>query len=285
MSVESLEFWKNVFEITGVVLLLLTFFAGAGALWFSKKLNAAQAEQLRQFNKGLTDTSLELGKQQERAAIAEKALKDIDTKAEGFRLAIAKANERAAKAQESLALAEQHSAEVNAKAEGFRLDIAQANTRAAEANRIAEQERLARLQLEARFADRVILPAQEQNMEAAFALIKGKTVDVTVLGDTMEIAQFSGKIMGCMRKAGVLINFSRPLGGPSARGVRVGVRADAPLEFKQTAESVIVILQQAVGGGAGPWDFEKLAFSGVATTSSDKGAEPNSPLRIWIGSK
>jgi hypothetical protein len=39
------------------------------------------------------------------------------------------------------------------KAEGFRLDIAKANERAAEANRIAEQERLARLKLEASLAD------------------------------------------------------------------------------------------------------------------------------------
>jgi hypothetical protein len=63
MSVESLEFWKNLFEIIGVILLLFTFIAGAGVLWFSKKLNAAQAEQLRQFDKGLTDTKLELVRQ------------------------------------------------------------------------------------------------------------------------------------------------------------------------------------------------------------------------------
>lgn len=287
MSVESLEFWKNIFEIAGVVLLLLTFVAGAGVLWFSRKLNAVQAEQLRQFDKGLTDAKLELGKQLERAAVAEKALKDIDTKAEGFRLAIAKANERAAKAQESLALAEQHSAEADAKAEGFRLDIAQANTRAAEANRVAEQERLARLQLEARLADRILLPIQEQNLEKAFAGLKGKTVDVAILGDTMEIAQFSDKIIACMRKAGVLLNLSRPIGGVSARGVLVGVKADAPPDFKQTADEFIAILQQTVGNGTGRWDFDKLVSRGAAMVSSDQGAAPasQSPLRIWIGSK
>jgi hypothetical protein len=45
MSPESLEWWKNAFEITGVILLLLTFIAGAGVLWFSKKLNAFQTEK------------------------------------------------------------------------------------------------------------------------------------------------------------------------------------------------------------------------------------------------
>jgi hypothetical protein len=55
MSPKSLELGKNVFEVSGVALLLLTFFAGAGVLWFSRKVNEAQAEQLRQFDKGLTD--------------------------------------------------------------------------------------------------------------------------------------------------------------------------------------------------------------------------------------
>lgn len=36
MSVESLEFWKNLCEIIGVVLLLLTFFAGAGCSFLAK---------------------------------------------------------------------------------------------------------------------------------------------------------------------------------------------------------------------------------------------------------
>jgi hypothetical protein len=77
VSPESLEWWKNAFEFIGVVLLLLTFIAGAGALWFSRRLNAVQAEQLRQFDKGLTEAKTELGKQQERAAGAEGRLEEL----------------------------------------------------------------------------------------------------------------------------------------------------------------------------------------------------------------
>ncbi|HEX3153037.1 MAG TPA: hypothetical protein VHV32_00345 [Candidatus Angelobacter sp.] len=95
---------------------------------------------------------IDLATQQERAAKAEKSLKDVDTKTEGFRLAIAGANERASKAQESLALAEQHSAEANAKAESFRLDIAKANERASDATKVAEQEHLARVRIEEKLA-------------------------------------------------------------------------------------------------------------------------------------
>lgn len=282
MTVEGL---KTIFDWVAVILLFFTFAAGAGVLITGNIINKRQAEQLRQFDSDLTAAKTKLGEQQERAAAAEIELKGVDAKTEGFRLAIAQANERASKAQESLALAEEHAAEANAKAEGFRRDIAQANERAAEANRIAEQERLARLQIEARLADRIITPFQEQKMQEAFAPLKGKTVEVVVLGDTVEISQFSSKIIDAIRRAGVLMNLSRPLGGPSARGVLVGVRADAPPEFKQAADTFIAILQQTVPGGVGHQEFEKLAYNGPSIFSKDKVAEPNSRLRIWIGSK
>ncbi|HWX53666.1 MAG TPA: hypothetical protein VN176_03645 [Verrucomicrobiae bacterium] len=282
MTVES---WKTVFDIGTLVLLFVTAAFATGIFLTGDIINKRQGEQLRQFDKDLTEAKTNLGKQQERAAAAETALQGVATKTEGFRLAIAKANERASKAQESLALAEQHSAEANAKAEGFRRDIAQANERAAEANRIAEQERLARLQIEARLADRIISPFQEQKIQEAFAPLKGKTVEIAVLGDTMEIAQFANKIIEPIRRAGVLINLSRPLGGATARGVLVGIKADAPPELKQAANTLIAILQQTVPGGVAPWEFDKLATVGAAMVSHDEGAQPNSPLRIWIGSK
>lgn len=284
MPVEGL---KSLFDWAAVILLFLTFASGAGVLITGNIINKRQAAQLRQFDSDLTGAKTKLGEQQERAADAEKALKGVEAKAEGFRLAIAQANERASKAQESLALAEHHSAEANAKAEGFRLDIARANERAASANETAERERLARLQLEARLADRVILAVQEQSLKTAFARLKGQTVDVSVLGDTPEISQFSGTIMSRMRQAGVLLNATHPLGGTIARGVLVGVKPDASPEFKQTANELVAILQQSVGGGVALWDFGELIIGGISTGSSDQGATPEgqSPLRIVIGSK
>jgi hypothetical protein len=94
MSPESLEFWKSLFEIIGVFLLLLTFLAGAGVVWFSRKVNEVQAKQLKQFDERLTDAKTELGKQQERAANAEA----------------------------SIALAEQHAAEANLRAEREKIE-------------------------------------------------------------------------------------------------------------------------------------------------------------------
>jgi hypothetical protein len=64
----SLEGWKALFEIGGVILLGLTFVFGAGALYFSNRVNAVQDAHLRQFDRDLTDAKSEMAKQQTRAA-------------------------------------------------------------------------------------------------------------------------------------------------------------------------------------------------------------------------
>lgn len=102
MPVESLEFWKNLFEIFGVVLLLLTFIAGAGVLGFSRKLNAVQREQLRQFDKRLTDAKLELGIQQERAANADSRVAGLEQDVANAKTEMAKQQTRAANAELAL---------------------------------------------------------------------------------------------------------------------------------------------------------------------------------------
>ena len=110
MSVDS---WKSVFDVAAVLLLFLTFIAGAGVLLTGNVINERQSKQLRAFDKDLTGAKIEL-------------------------------------------------ADVNAKAEGFRLEIAKATESAAEANKVAEGERLARIKLAAsiswRTPDRALIP-------------------------------------------------------------------------------------------------------------------------------
>ena len=53
----------------------MTFAAGVGVLVTGNIINQRQSAQLRQFDKALTEAKTELGKQQERAANAELALK------------------------------------------------------------------------------------------------------------------------------------------------------------------------------------------------------------------
>jgi len=74
MSVES---WKAFFDIGTIVLLLLTGVFAAGIFFTGNIINDRQAEQLRHFDKELTSAKIELGKQQERAAIAERHLENM----------------------------------------------------------------------------------------------------------------------------------------------------------------------------------------------------------------
>src|SRR6266481_3939208 len=113
----SLETWKAFFEYGGVVLLLLTFAFGSGALIVNNRLNALQAKELADFR-------IKFEEEQQKTAVAQK---------------------EAAEAKEA-------AGDADAKAEGFRLDIAKANERAAEANKVAEQEHLARVRIEEKLA-------------------------------------------------------------------------------------------------------------------------------------
>ena len=74
MTVEGL---KTVFDWIAVILVFLTFAAGVGVLITGNIINERQAEQIKQFDKGLTDAKTELGKQQERAAKAERSLLEL----------------------------------------------------------------------------------------------------------------------------------------------------------------------------------------------------------------
>jgi hypothetical protein len=81
-----LEWWKNLFEIGGVALLFLTFVFGAGALFTSTKINARQAEQIRLFNKQMTDAQTDLARQQEATANAQEQAAEANRKADQERL-------------------------------------------------------------------------------------------------------------------------------------------------------------------------------------------------------
>jgi hypothetical protein len=73
----SVEAWKTVFDIGTLVLLFFTFAFAAGIFFTGDTINKRQEEKLRQFDKDLTEAKTELGKQQERAATAERTLLEL----------------------------------------------------------------------------------------------------------------------------------------------------------------------------------------------------------------
>jgi hypothetical protein len=98
----TLEGWKSIFEIGGVTLVFLSFVFGAGALYTANRLNVLQDEQLRQFDKGLTEAKTELGKQQVLASDAVSRVAGLEKDAADAKAEMAKQQARAATAERSL---------------------------------------------------------------------------------------------------------------------------------------------------------------------------------------
>lgn len=56
----SVENWKAVFDVAGVVAVFLALIAGGGVLWTGNIINDRQSAQLRAFDKALTDSKIHL---------------------------------------------------------------------------------------------------------------------------------------------------------------------------------------------------------------------------------
>ena len=246
------------------------------------------------FNGTIASLNLQAKQATERAAKDEVDAATARKEADGFESQIADDNARVKEAESevasanaasktavsNVASAEAASKEASAKAEGFRLQIAQANE-------TAERERLARLQLEARLADRVITPDQKRRIAQAFAPLKGQTIDVVIVGDSLEINRTANAILEGISNAGVLINWFHPLLGGFGEGVIVAIRADAPVEVKQAGTQLLTILKETLGGGVGQADFDKVLVSGNGSVGNTPGAAKvgQSPLRLQIAPK
>lgn len=85
------ELWKTIFDSATVILLFLTFVAGAGALIFGNRINKKQAESLRKFDRDLTAAKTELEEEKQKTAKAQlelrKFIEDVNT-ARGPRMII-----------------------------------------------------------------------------------------------------------------------------------------------------------------------------------------------------
>jgi hypothetical protein len=232
------------------------------------------------------------------ALIAEKdRIVGIDSQAKDVRIADAlkqagesnkaagEANERAGKAQASLASAEQQAAEANAKAEKFRLDIATANKAAAEANETAEKERLARIQLEASLADRVLTPdAQSQLARLANEFPNGIHLDVCTFGGTLEVANISQSIIQSLNKSGWTIRVWQVTGGAAARGILIGTSPSATDTDREAAQRLIAVLRSA-GIDAGDWKYDDLVKAANSGMRSGPGGAVDAPILAVIGTK
>jgi hypothetical protein len=89
-------------------------------------------------------------------------------------------------------------ARLNKDAEGFRLDVAKANERASEANRIAEEEKLARLKIEERLAPRSLTKEQSDKLTAALGKFPGQKIEIMEYSLSREASSLSKKIQAAL---------------------------------------------------------------------------------------
>ncbi len=104
------------------------------------------------------------------------------------------------------------------------MDISHANERAAEANKIAEDEKLARIKLEAQIAPRRLTKEQQAAITADCSIFKGKRVQVLSYSLDPEGFVLAEQIVAAFRSSGMAVDddaFTITPGGNITFGVAV----------------------------------------------------------------
>jgi hypothetical protein len=147
-----------------------------------------------------------------------------------------------------------------------------AEKEAAEANRIAEQERLARLKIEQRMSDREITAAQREKMLTLLTKRAGGHVSIdSLLSEGREAFTYAAKIVSVFRDAGW--NVPNPNGMRSFSSPLSGVLIDTRRDDAQSRE---------LG------EFIEEAFTAASIPVSVNTADPNldsGAVLVLIGSK
>lgn len=161
------------------------------------------------------------------------------------------------------------------------LQTAEANERAAKANEAAERERVERLKLEARLADRVLPePALLELKAVAASFPKGTRIDIGTLGTGIEILVFAKSINAALTDGGWTVRQWSMTGGLAVRGVVIGTDQAKTATAKAGAKIVSVLVSYGVGAGEHPF-----AEMGEPSMRSGPDGPMDAPIRMYIGSK
>jgi len=124
--------------------------------------------------------------------------------------------------------------------------IAEAEARAAEANQIAEQERLARLKIEQRLADRSLSDEQVTAIAAAVRPFAGQEVEIVPYSQNKESVSIANRILAAVTLGGW--KFLKPtkwvglMGG--IIGVFVNVHPESSVRTRQAAAALVAALKE-----------------------------------------
>jgi hypothetical protein len=164
--------------------------------------------------------------------------------------------------------------------------IAEANARASEATQKAEQERIERLKLEAKFAPRLLNDAEMQQFSASVASLSGLTIDVVSYeGLGTDVGVLSNQLAEAMRSVGINARVFTPMGGSGlVRGVVVSDEIGSPAQLDAAVDRMVWALA-AVGlscSKMAPFPIGEVIAGGYMGPT---GVAADAKLRVLVGSK
>jgi hypothetical protein len=165
-----------------------------------------------------------------------------------------------------------------------RADSDLANARAAEANRAAEQERLARVKLEAKLAPRSLTTDQMVELRNKWLQYAGATVDILIFpSGTPDIMPLAGIIRETLIQSQWIIEHNWQSLGGFVVGVGVAVRSGSNPLIEKQADILVEGLNAAdvLTSRAPPLKDDSMPVGAVGDSFSGVAA----PIRIYIGTK
>jgi hypothetical protein len=210
--------WKSRIEKTSLLFVFLGSVVGLVATWKLSTLNG-------RINAILND----------RVATAQKQAGDAMTAAANAQIRLEEQRERTAKVEGAVA-------EAQAQARKFEAQIASSDARAEEAKRLAEQERLERVKLEAQVAPRRLNVAQQKAITESLKGFNGRTVRLATYALDVDAGMLATQVKPALQQAGILVEDSisnvLPVGG-FAVGIHIAGPAAEQDLVKALTESLM----------------------------------------------
>ena len=177
-------------------------------------------------------------------------------------------------------------AKSNERIAALDVSVAEANARAAEADKKAEEERLARVQIEARLAPRLLAGTDHVLFVKRMSALKGTQADLTMHGSAGEITDIGHSVLDALREAGWDMAAASMTSAAPVRGIIVDTTPPnvsiGPL-LVDTLNAVGLVSNLQPGASQEIDHFGGLR-SGIPGARQIKSSRP-APIRIIIGAK
>ncbi|HEX3663448.1 MAG TPA: hypothetical protein VHU89_18575 [Acidobacteriaceae bacterium] len=216
-------------------------------------------------------------------------LKDDSLKAYEMsaKVEIARANQEAARAQQEAGLAKSNAALANATAQRAALDKARIMRGNLALQEQLEQEKSARLQIEARLAPRTLAHQQQLDLAGKLRKIPPQTIEFVVYQGNPESDLLAGEIAWAVQQAKFKTYWVGPVGG-SLHGIRLEYAGGEDGVPHEVAMVFYKLFRQADFYFSGPFaDMLPLnkEFGNFLLAAPGSAPDPHATLRVVVGTK